>query len=233
MQPNPATRCLRPGRRAASRAAAAGLLAPLLALAGCHYASSPFVGFPGFIRDTHTFNRDPTLPPGTEETELQSEGKTVPITPLMPEGGNIWPGPAPLDPTLEDVGRMLQQPGGQLQQLNPPGPQIVPTVPGLSQPVPHGSSTPPGSVQTAPSPPPPAPPRRSASSPPTATAPAPPGTFGTPAGPLINNGPIGIPGGPSTATAPTGGQNIIVPNGNGTSTVIAPDGSTQIIPTPR
>jgi hypothetical protein len=237
----PATRCQHPGRRGGAwifpRAAVLTLGLLTLGLAGCsvplHYASSPFVGFPGFIADTHTFNRNPNLPPGNQEVQLQSEGKTVPVTPLLPEGGNIWPGPAPLDPTLADVGRMLTEPGGgQFQQLNPPGQQVVPTLP-QEQPVPHGSSTPPGTVQTSPSTPSRTPPF-SGSSPPTLTTPAPPASFATPAGPLINNGPVGVPGGASTATNPAGGgQNIVVPNGNGTSTVIGPDGTTTIIPSPK
>jgi hypothetical protein len=33
--------------------------------------------------------------------------------------------------------------------------------------------------------------------------------------------------------APGGGQGIIVPNGNGTSTVIGPNGSVQTVPTPQ
>jgi hypothetical protein len=36
-----------------------------------------------------------------------------------------------------------------------------------------------------------------------------------------------------TATPPGGGTAIVVPNGNGTSTVINPDGTIQTIPTPR
>jgi hypothetical protein len=203
----------------------------LLALvAGCagpeHYASSPFVGFPGFIADTHTFNRNPNKPPGSQETELESEGKVSQQAVLLPEGGNVWPGPAPLDPTLSDVGRMLANPGGQ-QQLTPSNPQVVPTVP-QELPLPHGESNPAGSVQTAPQP---APFGAVPGAPVSPTRPQPPATFNTPAGPLINNGRVGVPGGASTAVSPlNGGQNIVVPNGNGTSTIIAPDGSTQIVP---
>ena len=39
-------------------------------------------------------------------------------------------------------------------------------------------------------------------------------------------------GGYQTLTTPQG-QAIVVPNGNGTSTVIHPDGTVETIPTPR
>ncbi len=41
------------------------------------------------------------------------------------------------------------------------------------------------------------------------------------------------PGGVTTFTAPGGGQGILVPNGNGTSTLIGPDGSMKTVPTPK
>lgn len=41
------------------------------------------------------------------------------------------------------------------------------------------------------------------------------------------------PNGVQSFTMPGGGQGIIVPNGNGTSTLIGPDGSIQTIPTPK
>ncbi len=201
-------------RRARSRGA--WLFAPLLALGGCHYASSPLVGFGGFIGDTHSFHRLPNRPPGSDENVLRAQGRDVALMPLLPEGGNIWPGPPPPEPSLSDV-QKLQDNG---QPLPPPT-------------VPNGSSTPPSLYAPQPTPeaPPvpratPVPQSRPLQLPPPATTP-------TPNGPLINNGPIGAPGGISTGTSPGGGQSIIVPNGNGTSTVIAPDGSTQTVPTPR
>lgn len=200
------------------------------ALGGCHYASSPFVGFPGFIEDTHTFRSNPNLPAGANETLLHSQGKELALDPLLTEPGNIWPAPAPLDPTLADVQRLQNL---QEQQLNPQGQQALPTNPAEPGPVPRGSSTPPGAVQTVPAVPPAPAPHGQRSSPPAATAPLPPPVIPTPSGPLINNGPLGVPGGVGTATSPRGGQNIVVPNGNGTSTVIAPDGTVTIVPTPK
>ncbi len=219
---------IRPPARPVFALAAATALPGILG--GCHYASSPFVGFPGFIADTHTFRSNPNLPPGSDETLLHSEGRDVAMEPLLTEPGNVWPGPAPLDPTLADVQRLQNQ---QEQPLNPQAPQAVPTNPAEPRPVPRGSSTPPGAVQTVPSVPPPPAPRGQLSAPPAATAPLPPPVIPTPSGPLINNGPVGVPGGMSTGTDIHGGQDIIVPNGNGTSTVISPDGSVRIIPSPK
>ena len=45
----------------------------------------------------------------------------------------------------------------------------------------------------------------------------------------VNQNPNGV----TTFTAPGGGQGIMVPNGNGTSTLIGPDGSIQTVPTPK
>ena len=212
-----AQRAARPGgARAALR------LAPLVLLAGCHYASSPLVGFGGFIGNTHTFRANPNLPPGSDENLLRAQGRGNAPEPLLPEGGNIWPGPTPPEPSLSDIQRQQNAFDQQTQPQTPPPPPA------------RGSSTPPALLAPPPRPSPPATvtvPRSTV--PPPVAAPRPP-TISTPGGPLINNGPVGVPGGIGTATNPVNGsQNIVVPNGNGTSTVIAPDGSTQIIPTPR
>jgi hypothetical protein len=199
------------------------ILAAGAALGGCHYASNPFVGFPGFIGDAHTFNRNPNLPPGSDETLLHAEGKDVAIVPLLPEAGNVWPGPAPPEPTLADVQRLQNQ---QQPLFNPSPPQIGPGNP--TAPVPHGTSTPSGAVQTAPAIAPPG--RRGGA--PTATTPQVPPDILNPSGPINTKGQPSAPGGASTSPNPNGGQNIIVPNGNGTSTVIAPDGSVRIVPSP-
>jgi hypothetical protein len=188
----------------------------LLLLGGCHYASSPLVGFGGYVADTHTFDRNPNLPPGRDENTLYSEGRNVALDPLLPEGGNVWPGPPPPIPTLNDIEKQQSQFD---QQGNPPVQPGMPAPPSLplpqQEPVP---AAPPARFAPLPSP------RPGPSSPPVMT---------TPSGPLISNGPVGVPGGTSTATSPNGGTSIVVPNGNGTSTVIGPDGSTTTIPTPR
>ena len=59
-----------------------------------------------------------------------------------------------------------------------------------------------------------------------------------PAGQVVPTarGPVVTTGGTSgyqTTTTPGGGSAIIVPNGNGTSTVIHSDGRIETVPTPR
>jgi hypothetical protein len=51
-----------------------------------------------------------------------------------------------------------------------------------------------------------------------------------------NRGPAVSTGGTAnyqTLTTPGGGQSIVVPNGNGTSTVIHPNGTVETVPTPK
>ena len=93
----------------------------------------------------------------------------------------------------------------------------------------RGSSTPPGSTQPGLSslPQPKAPPPINTT---------PPGqnpagqVYQTPSGPAVTNGGTS---GYQTTTTPGGGSAIIVPNGNGTSTIIHSDGKIETVPTPR
>jgi hypothetical protein len=41
------------------------------------------------------------------------------------------------------------------------------------------------------------------------------------------------PGVPASSTTTSANQSIVVPNGNGTSTIIHPDGTTETVPTPK
>jgi hypothetical protein len=199
------------------------LIALTITLPGCDYVGSPFTGFGGFIGNTHGFQANPNRPAGSSENMRRSEGVEVPIEPLLPESGNIWPGPTPPEPTLSDLQR-------QQNQQEPPSPQQPPEQPPTQPPPgrpPRGSSTPPGSVQPglpsvegAPAP-----------APAPNEQPAPKGqVFQTPGGPVVSNpGSNGI----QTFTSPKGGQGIVIPNGNGTSTLIGPDGSVTTVPNPR
>lgn len=215
-------RCAAPARPATRLA---GAFATALLLSGCHYASSPLVGFGGFIGDTHTFSTDPNRPPGEAENMQRASGRDFAVVPLLPEEGNVWPGAPPREPTLADVQQQQNQENERIDRSVPPTP--APRRPR------RGSSTPPGSVQTAPEPAPnPAPFNGSSlgvQPPPTGV---PPPAINTPQGTLIPNNSVGNSG-TTTATQPGGGTSIVVPNGNGTSTVIGPDGSTHTIPAPR
>ena len=192
------------------------LLPVLLALAGCgRYASSPFDGFPNFIGDTHNIYLNPNRPIGDSDNMRRVEGLPAVSEPLLPEPGNVWPGPLPPQKTLGDIDR-------DSSDLLKPGQEL-----GMN---PRGSSTPPGSNQPGlnafpPSTPNPRPALPDHAQPrPSATD-----TVITPSGPAVINRQGPVP----TYTDPKGATGIVVPNGNGTSTLVAPDGSVQTVPTPR
>ena len=96
----------------------------------------------------------------------------------------------------------------------------------------RGSSTPPASNQSGLAP---LPNQQPASPPSARAAPLPERNQAgrvvtTPGGPGVTTGGTS---GYQTITLPGGGSAIVVPNGNGTSTVIKPDGTMETIPTPR
>ena len=189
---------------------------PLL-LCGCNLFGSPFVGFGGFIADTHNIYRGPNQPPGDSTNMHRVLGQEPPSEALLPEPGNVWPGPPEPEPTLEDIQKMQ---GTEMPNLPPPelAPMHIP-----------GSSTPPGSVLPTPAP-------QSSVSPPRLPSPAKPiqpATIGTV---QTQNGPAVItasPNGVQTYKMPDGTNGRAVPNANGTVTLIAPDGSVQSVPAPR
>ena len=208
-------------RRTALSATIIGL--PMV-LSGC-------TGFGTFL--DHTFSvpgTNPNLPMTDSENVRRVLGQSPDPTPLQPEAGNVWPGPERPEPTLEDIER---NPGAEDQRGF--GPTTVPGAksgaPAGRQPRPRGSSTPPpnldDSTEVGPSagpgiPPLPQPPRGSVSG---------PGPLGriiqTPSGPAVDSG------GTSsyrTLTTPQGPGAILVPNSNGTSTIINPNGSIQTVP---
>ena len=134
------------------------------------------------------------------------------------------------NPTLQDI---QQQDNAAQRGFEPtvvPGAQ--PGLPAGRQPRPtaRGSSTPPGSVQPGADP---LPRPDVLALPPRSSVPSagPQGrVVQTPRGPAVDVGgtrsyrQVNPPGQPSS---------IMVPNGNGTSTIISPDGSIQTVPTPR
>jgi hypothetical protein len=174
-------------------------------------------GFDTFLSDTMPFSSAPNPPIGDSENlrRVRTEPATVP--PLQPEAGNVWPGPPPPEPTLADIQR----------QTNPlPPPNLTPVLP-------PGSSTPP---QPVPNTVPGAVPNAQRGSAPAldsgAGAAAGTGFVQTPRGPAAITG--GTPHYQTTAPPPGGtAGGILVPNGNGTSTLIGPDGSVSTVPTPK
>jgi len=194
-----------------------------LTLSGC--------GYNAWWNPPFTPGSNPNMPAGDSENMRRVTGADVTVSPLTPEPGDVWPGPiAPL-PTLQELeqqgltGQPEQPvPGSPLSSGQNPAPYLPPP------PATRGSSTPPGLTQPRLAPLPPM------ASPPTPTLVTPPAR--NPAGQIVQtpSGPAVTTGGTQgyqTTTTPGGGSAIIVPNGNGTSTIINSDGTIQTIPTPR
>lgn len=194
------------------------------ALSGCGYKTwwnPPFSG--GF---------NPNAPVGDGENLQRVVGGQPAVEQLNPEPGDIWPGPLPPAPTLKDMESTTGD-SFQPEQAVPGSPLSRGTMPPSPSPNPGmGSSTPPGNASPGLPPIRTAPPLSSYASPPAAPAARGPGgqIIQTPGGPAVTTG-----GGPGyqTTTTPGGGQAIVVPNGNGTSTVIHSDGRIETIPTPK
>ena len=193
-----------------------------LALSGCGY--NTWWNLP------YTSGSNPNLPAGDSENMRRVMGQDVEVPALNPEPGDIWPGPLPPEPTLQEL---EQQTGLQpeREQAAPGSPLFnQPQSPSLPPQTPRGSSTPPGSSQPplAPLPAPQAPQAATPASPP--AAPRSGQVIPTPSGPGVTTGGTS---GYQTMTVPGGGSAIVVPNGNGTSTVIYPNGKIETVPTPR
>ena len=186
------------------------LMIPPLLLSGCS-------GLGKFFGDTITLpGMNPNLPYGLSETSERAEGRSPPESPILPEPGNIWPGPPQPLPTLSDVSRtqgngLGPMPGYGGSSMHDGGSMSM----GESDMIAHG---------------------------------APPGgnTGGNMGGNVGGNvggfsGGGGRGGGPADGTvpdaagglriknAPGGTKPIIIPNGDGTSTVIAPDGTVKTV----
>jgi hypothetical protein len=202
------------------------LLTLALMLSGCGYKT--------WWNPPLTAGYNPNRPVNDSENMRRVEGQEPSVPPLTTEPGDIWPGPLAPPPTLQD----LEANGGLTPQPEAPVPGS-PLNRGTEAPYPspnpgQGSSSPPANDQPQPAPPSPrpAPPLSSYAAPP--TPPPASGQTGqvlqTRRGPAVTTG-----GGPGyqTTISPGGGQSIVVPNGNGTSTVIHSDGRIETIPTPK
>ncbi|HVZ09131.1 hypothetical protein [Rhodopila sp.] len=196
----------------------------VLALGGC--------GFQTWWNPPFTAGRNPNLPVSDSPNMERVLGKYADVKPITSEPGDIWPGQITNAPTMQELEQTGRTEGGPEMPV-PGSPLSRGSVPNLQMPNPvPGSSSPPGS--TAPSRPMPA-------------TPPPLTSHAAPSAPLPSTGPAGtvLPtqGGPSvitgggpgyqTTVGPGGTQSIVVPNGNGTSTVIHPDGRIETIPTPK
>jgi hypothetical protein len=200
------------------------LLSFLLALSGCGYKTWWNPSFSG--------GYNPNLPVGDSENMRRVQGEAPEVPQLTTEPGDIWPGPLQPPPTLKDLvgqGGLTSQP----EMAVPGSPISRGTAPPLPSPNPGvGSSVPPDNNQPGLATPRTAPPMSGYSASPAAPPARGPGgqVIQTPSGPSVTTG-----GGPGyqTTVNPGGGQSIIVPNGNGTSTVIHSDGKIETIPSPK
>ncbi len=164
-----------------------------------------------------TTGSNPNLPPGDSETIRRAMGQTANVEPLTTEPGDVWPGPIKPPPTLQD----LENPNGEpLQPLPPVGSSSPPPTSPLNFP-PLPSAAPSTTL----------PAQSSATGQPTAPTPPPAGqVYPTSKGSAVSTG------GTSkyqTVAIPGDGQAIVVPNGNGTSTIIHPNGTVETVPTPK
>lgn len=173
-------------------------------LAGCQFAGNPLDGAGGFLYDTQLWHSNPNLPAGADETMQRVQGKDVAVEPLTPEEGDIWPGAMLAVPDMQNLDQSGGQPLPAPNVPSAPPPLLFPETPMGPQGGPQGSAAPPA-------------------------APAPiPASAQKPQQPQKPQSGGGAAGGGSDD-----GQPVIVPNGDGTSTVIRPDGSIQTIPTPK
>ena len=194
----------------------------VLGLSGCGYKTWENAPF--------TSGYNPNLPVGDSENMHRVTGQEPVVPILTTEAGNIWPGPLAPPPTLKD----LESTSGEAPQAEQPVPGS-PLSRGTAAPYPspnpsNGSSTPPSTFLPQPT---------------TPQAGVPTPNYAAPPATASNRGPsvIQTPGGTSTVTGggpgyqttinPGGGQSIVVPNGNGTSTVIHSDGRIETVPTPK
>ncbi len=174
-----------------------------------------------FDHTTQYFGHNPNTPAGSSETFLRIRGESVDVPVLVPESGNVWPTNTGPDLTLQDIQKQQDQEirrgsgqtggaGGQ------PGGAGGPAVN-------NGGNGQVGRANNAdrglppPQTPPPPPQQRSA--------------VPTPGGPSLDVGGGSGRGYRQMQTPPSGGNGILVPNGNGTSTLIGPDGSVKTVPT--
>ena len=146
------------------------------------------------------FGENPNAPAGNSEMFQRLRGEPVEITPLLPEAGQVWPGPQAPDLTLQEIEKQQNQPNA--------GASVGPA----DRRVPHAPGSAPNVVNPA--------------GPPNLIAPP----QQTPGGTSLDvTGGQKVPG-VRQLQPPAPGKGILVPNGNGTSTLIGPDGSISTVP---
>jgi hypothetical protein len=205
-------------------------LTGLLLLSGC-------TGFGHFISDTHTLKSNPNAPKGDSLSMQRANGQAGAAPVIHPESGQVWPTAIPTMPSLAQIQKQMNLSGNGVPQLGPvpaaPGPiPNLGTLPGMqgSKAAPPAPMTAPKSIQPQ-SPVVPSTPSAAVAEPPSLTMPKVGTTIQTPQGAAI------ITGGTANyqTLGPIGGQTggILIPNGNGTSTLVMPNGTISTVQTPR
>jgi hypothetical protein len=208
-------------------------LSGLLLLSGC-------TGFGNFIGNTHSFSSNPHPPTGDTANMQRAYGHAGVQEALLPETGQVWPTAIPAMPTLADIQKQMNLNGNAEPQLGPVpgGPGPVPglnTLPGMQgapglpqvpgQGSPGASLTPPPLTGMTP------PVKSPYSEPPDLVMPKVGTTITTPQGPAT------VTGGTANyqTLAPINGQGggILIPNGNGTSTLVMPNGTISTVNSPH
>jgi hypothetical protein len=211
-------------------------LSGLLLLSGC-------TGFGSFIGNTHTFSGNPHPPVGDSANMQRAYGGAGVQEALIPETGQVWPTAIPAMPTLADIQKQMNLNGNAAPELGPvpAGPGQIPglgTLPGMQNapsplPAPNpGTGTAPGASLTLPPLTGMTPPVKSPYvEPPDLVMPKVGTSITTPQGAAT------ITGGTANyqTLAPINGQGggILIPNGNGTSTLVMPNGTISTVNSPR
>ncbi|MFT9014236.1 MAG: hypothetical protein ABF990_00660 [Acetobacter sp.] len=82
-------------------------------------------GFDKFLSDTVSLpGANPNAPGGSDMNMRRVRGLYVSEPPVLPQGGNVWPGPPPPLPTLADVERQRDATAGTNQPQLPDGQEI-------------------------------------------------------------------------------------------------------------
>lgn len=77
----------------------AALLGVCVMMSGC-------AGFEKVMSDTISLpGENPNAPAGSDLNMRRVQGQATKEVPILPQGGNIWPGPPDPLPTLEDVAK--------------------------------------------------------------------------------------------------------------------------------
>ncbi len=188
----------------------------VLLLPACNsYVGNPVDGAGSFLKNTVSLSAGPNRPQGDMPNMQRVTGRPMDIEPLLPESGNVWPGPLPAAKTLADLQREAGAPlGGVEADPRTPLPRSgssssIPMAPAPIAPLPRA---------TTPAPQPLTPPRPGA------------GVLQTPAGPAMTTM---NQNGTQTFTLPSGVTGMVINNGNGTATLMGSDGSTLIAPMSR